>query len=145
MERVVADTSVLVSAILSKKGDSFKFIKFLFEGKLKNYTSSEILDEFLRVLLVKFSKSFSMEFIQEFYHLLEVYSTIVHTDEKFMFCRDEADNKFLDVVYASGAEYLLTLDRDLLDLRDSNREFKIKEHTFKILKSEEFFIEISVD
>ncbi len=64
------------------------------------------------------------------------------SEEKFTLCRDDADNKFLEVVYASKAGYLLTLDKDLLDLRDSNRKLQIKEHEFKILKPEEFFDEI---
>jgi|Deesub1362A_J573_1020465.scaffolds.fasta_scaffold01892_14 hypothetical protein len=142
MERVVADTSVLVSAILSKKGDSFRFIKLLLEGKVKNYINDEILDEFLRVLLTKFSKLLPVEFQQEFYYLVKSRSTLVQSKEEFKLCRDRADNKFLEVVYASKAEYLLTLDKDLLDLRDSNRKFQIKEHEFKILKPEEFFDEI---
>jgi len=53
-------------------------------------------------------------------------------------CRDKEDNKFLDVVYSSKAHFLITLDKDLLDLRNENSEFQIKDHRFKILKPEEF-------
>ncbi|RLG59536.1 MAG: putative toxin-antitoxin system toxin component, PIN family [Candidatus Hydrothermarchaeota archaeon] len=40
-------------------------------------------------------------------------------------CRDKEDNKFLNVAYTSKACCLITLDKDLLDLRDKNKEFII--------------------
>jgi predicted nucleic acid-binding protein len=36
------------------------------------------------------------------------------------------------------ADFLITLDKDLLELRDENKEFLIKEHKFRILGLEKF-------
>ncbi len=53
MERVVADTSVLISAVLSKKGDSFKFVRLLLQNRLENYTNETIL-RFAEIRLIIF-------------------------------------------------------------------------------------------
>lgn len=46
-------------------------------------------------------------------------------NEQFNICRDKEDNKFLDAVYTSKADYLITLDKDLLDLRNENKSSKL--------------------
>ena len=115
MERVVADTSVLISAFLSKKGDSFKFVRLLLQNRLENYTNEAILDEFLRVLMTKISKFYPVELLIEFYQLIKANSKLVTPEEKFEICRDKADNIFLEVAFFSKADCLLTLDKDLLD------------------------------
>jgi len=43
-----------------------------------------------------------------------------------------------EVAYTSKADCLITFDKDLLELRNENKELEIKEHKFKILKPIEF-------
>ncbi len=145
MEKVVIDTSVVVAALVSKKGGSYRLVSLLVDDKLENYVSREILDEYFRVLLTKLSKLFPVEVLLEFYLLLESRSKIVDPSERFDLCRDEEDNKFLDAAYAARVDFLITLDRDLLDLRDRNLEFQIKEHRLKILRPEEFLEIVGID
>ncbi|MDK2876594.1 MAG: uncharacterized protein PWQ22_1004 [Archaeoglobaceae archaeon] len=138
MEKVVIDTSVIAAALVSKKGGSYKLISLLVDNKLENHVSKDILDEYFRVLITKLVDFLPVEILLEFYILLESKSKTTNPKEKFDLCRDKGDNKFLDAVYASKANFLITLDKDLLDLRDENMEYQIKEHRFKILKPEEF-------
>ena len=138
MEKVVIDTSVIAAALISKKGGSYKLISHLIDNKLENHVSREILDEYFRVLITKLTEFFPVEVLLEFYVLLESKSKTINPNEQFDICRDKEDNKFLNTVYASKANFLITLDNDLLDLRDENWEYQIKEHKFKILKPEEF-------
>ena len=138
MEKVVIDTSVIVAALISKKRGSYRLISLLVEDKVQNYVSREILDEYFRILITKLAEFYPVETLLEFYVLLEKKSKIVDPQEQFNLCRDKEDNKFLDVVYSSKAHFLITLDKDLLDLRNENSEFQIKDHRFKILKPEEF-------
>ena len=143
MIKIVLDTSIILAALISKSGSSFRIIEELFENKIINFVSQEILEEYFRILIFKGTKYFPLSLVFEFYKAIEEKSILVIPKEHFTFCRDPEDNKFLDVVYESKAEYLITLDRDLLDLRDENKEFKIKEHRFKILRPEEFLEEIN--
>ena len=138
MEKVVIDTSVIAAALLSKKGSSYKLISHLADGGLEIIVSSEIIDEYFRVLLTKMTNFYSIEALSEFYAFLESRSRITEPEEQFDLCRDKGDNKFLNAVYASKAKFLISLDKDLLDLRDESKDFRIKEHRFKILRPEEF-------
>ena len=53
-------------------------------------------------------------------------------------CRDPDDDKYLEIAYQAKADYIVTLDKDLLDLRDKNKQAKINKHTVKILTPKEF-------
>ena len=112
MEKVVIDTSVIAAALISKKGGSYKLISLLIDGKLENYASKEVLDEYFRVLLTKLTELFPVEVLLEFYILVESKSKTIDPNEQFDLCRDKEDNKFLDAVYASKAGFLITLDRE---------------------------------
>ncbi|MBE8540471.1 putative toxin-antitoxin system toxin component, PIN family [Geoglobus acetivorans] len=138
MEKVVIDTSVIAAALLSKRGGSYKLISLLANGRLEIIVSSEIMDEYFRVLLTKMTGFYSIEVLLEFYAFLESISRITEPEEQFDLCRDKDDNKFLNAVYASKANFLISLDKDLLDLRNESKDFQIKEHRFKILRPEEF-------
>ena len=138
MGRVVIDTSVIVAAFISREGTSYKIISLFLNDKLQNYISKEILDEYFRVLITKLIKYYPIELILEFYILLESKSEILNPKEKFSICRDKEDNKFLDVAYTSKVCCLITLDKDLLDLRNKNKELIINKLKLKILRPEEF-------
>jgi len=61
--------------------------------------------------------------------------------EKFKLCRDPRDDDFLNVAYEAKASCIVTLDKDLLNLRDESGALKLKEHRIKILRPEEFLKE----
>jgi len=58
--------------------------------------------------------------------------------EEFKLCRDPEDDDFLNVAYEAKASCIITLDNDLLNLRDESGELKLREHEIKILRPEEF-------
>ncbi len=142
MIKVVLNTSVILAALISKSGDSFKVIKKLFENKIINFISQEILIEYFKTLILKGTNYFPFSLVFEFYKAIEEKSVLIFPREHFSLCRDPKDNKFLDVAYEIKAEYLITLDKDLLDLRDKNKELEVKEHRLKILRPKEFLEEI---
>ena len=95
--------------------------------------------------MTKISKFYPVDLLIEFYQLIKANSKLVTPEEKFEICRDKADNIFLEVAFFSKSDCLLTLDKDLLDLRDKNKEFEIKGREFKILKPEEFLKEMRAE
>ncbi len=135
--KVVVDSNVFVNALLGGKSkDIFKRID---EGCIELILSDDIFAEYS--VLIDYPKIKERVDSLLFYSLLyEIYkkARFLEPNEQFNICRDKEDNKFLDAVYTSKADYLITLDKDLLDLRNENKEFQIKEHKFKILRPEEF-------
>jgi len=120
-------------------GKSKEIFKRIDRGELELILSNDIFAEYS--VLIEYPKIEEVVDSLLFYSLLyEIYkkAKFFNPNERFNICRDREDNKFLDAVYASKADCLITLDKDLLDLRNENKEFQIKEHRFKILRPEEF-------
>lgn len=135
--KVVVDSNVFVNALLG--GKSKEIFKRIDKGDIELILSDDIFAEYSVLIEYPVIKERIDSLL--FYSLLyEIYkkAKFLEPNEQFNICRDKEDNKFLDAVYASKADYLLTLDKDLLDLRDENKEFQIKEHKFRILRPEEF-------
>jgi len=135
--KVVVDSNVFVNALLG--GKSKEIFKRIDKGDIELILSDDIFAEYS--VLIDYPKIKERVDSLLFYSLLyEIYkrAKFLEPNEQFNICRDREDNKFLDAVYTSKADYLITLDEDLLDLGDENKEFQIKEHKFKILRPEEF-------
>ena len=66
----------------------------------------------------KFKEYFSKEQIIDFLTLIEKKSEIIKTISNIDICRDEKDNYLLNIAVDSKADYLITGDKDLLDLNE---------------------------
>lgn len=115
-EKIVVDTNVLLSAALNKNGAA----RQAFSTALKNYTllqSDETLAEFVEVVdREKFDRYISndtryllKEDVSRDSELVE----ITHRVGEGV-CRDQKDNKFLELAVSGGAKYILSGDKDLL-------------------------------
>jgi len=65
----------------------------------------------------KFDRYVSLQVRSEFIFRLRLESELVEIVERVDLCRDEKDNKFLEVAINGKADYLITGDNDLLVLR----------------------------
>ena len=65
----------------------------------------------------KFDRYVSLQVRSEFIFRLRLASELVEILERVDLCRDEKDNKFLEVAINGRADYLITGDNDLLVLR----------------------------
>ncbi|ASJ17461.1 hypothetical protein A3L04_10460 [Thermococcus chitonophagus] len=141
-KRVVVDTSVIVSAVLGNpKVAPAKILKHMFAGKFEAYSSNEAMKELYDVLFSnKILKLLggNAEIAILTYLFVNSSVILVNPKEQVLLCRDPKDNKFLEIAYEAKAEYIVTLDNDLLDLRDENKEVQIYGHRIKILRPEEF-------
>lgn len=80
--------------------------------------SEATFQEFQTVLSrSKFDKYVSLQVRSEFIFRLRLESELVEILERVDLCRDEKDNKFLEVAINGKADYLITGDNDLFVLR----------------------------
>ncbi|WP_283757111.1 putative toxin-antitoxin system toxin component, PIN family [Roseofilum casamattae] len=114
--RFVIDTNVVISALLFKSSIPFQAIE-LAEKQGPILYSEVTLKELERVLdRPKFNKYVSVEERNVF--LLKFLSSceLVNITEEIDVCRDEKDNKFLELAVSGNANILITGDADLLVL-----------------------------
>lgn len=114
--RFIIDTNVLISALLFKASVPFRAIALAEKQGIILY-SEATLNELEQVLnRKKFNKYLSLEERQVF--LLKFISTseLVSSTEKIAVCRDEKDNKFLELAVSGNANLIVTGDLDLLVL-----------------------------
>ena len=145
-KKVVVDTSVIISSVLGDaKAAPAKVLKAMYTKKFKAYSSEEAMDELYDVLfsekVTKLLKGGS-EILTLTYLFVNSSVIRVNPKKRIALCRDPKDNKFLEIAYEVKADYIVTLDRDLLDMRDKNKETRIFRHKIKILRPEEFLREI---
>jgi putative PIN family toxin of toxin-antitoxin system len=114
--RVVLDTNILVSALLFK-GDLAKIVDLWKKGKIIPVLSRETFAEFEAVLeYPKFSltRQEIKVIIEE--ELLPYFEVIEITEDVEGICRDTADDKFIACAVSASADFIVTGDKDLLDM-----------------------------
>lgn len=102
---------------------------FVLENKLKLYVSEDLKFEVLRKLREYGADQETTEYAELF---LNHRSVSISSLIKVTVCRDPSDNFLLELAQSAKANYLITRDKDLLEL--PNSEWK----TTKIVKPEEF-------
>jgi len=107
MIRVVLDTNVVVSAVLSPDGFEARVFKLALHGHVQSYLSNPIKAEYERVLSSpKFD--FSKTRVRGTLLRLQNCAHIVRPMRTLTKCTHEEDNRFLECAEAAGAEFLIT-------------------------------------
>ncbi len=114
--RAVFDTNVLVAAFVAEGICS----RLLTRGRKKQFrlvVCPIILQEFERVLTKKFSATRN-ETRSALQIVSEVVHSVVHPSQSVQsVCRDPGDDAILACALEAGADYLVTRDEDLLELK----------------------------
>ncbi len=114
--RLVFDTNVLVSALIFQNSMPFKAIELGEKLGIILY-SEETINELEQVLnRPKFNKYLSVEERQMFLLKFTSSSQLVTITETVTVCRDEKDNKFLELALSGNTDIIVTGDKDLLIL-----------------------------
>ena len=121
MLRVVLDTNVIVSSLLSKTGLPAKVLDAWRAGHYLLVTSPSIISEIQQVLASpRISKKYfiTREDVEQLINLLEKDALIVpgQTDVKGTIPKDPKDEMFLACALEAEADLLVSGDRHLLDL-----------------------------
>jgi len=115
VNRIIIDTNLWISFLITKDFSKLDEIIFSRYGIL--VFSQELLEEFLQVAKrPKFRRFFTTEHIEEILETIHEYADFVKVHTKVEVCRDIKDNFLLSLSIDGNADYLLTGDKDLLEL-----------------------------
>ncbi|QJR06218.1 putative toxin-antitoxin system toxin component, PIN family (plasmid) [Sphingobium yanoikuyae] len=116
--RVVVDTNVLISALLSGRSPPGQIVTLWREGRFALLTSQEQLDELARVTRYpKIRERLSPALAGRLVNELRDVAVMVTDLPRVMACADPYDNFLLAMIIAGSADHLVTGDkRDLLSM-----------------------------
>ena len=116
MLKVVLDTNIYVSSIFWR-GNPHKIVELALDKKIKIFTSVEILQELEKVLRRDFQEPDEM--IHRQISLIFEYADIIKTTVKVNVVKeDPEDNKIIECAVSCNANYVVTGDRHLLDIKE---------------------------
>jgi putative PIN family toxin of toxin-antitoxin system len=133
---IVLDTSAFIVFCLATRHDFAKKIwkDFKAGNRIKLCLSKDVLDEIKEVIKYPEIKN-----KLDFSKISRLMADIVYSanfyeiKDKIIFERDPKDAKILELVLASKADYLISMDKDLLDLKIYNETKIIDFEEFKKL------------
>jgi len=115
--KVVFDTNVLLSATLWDKSEAQKLLFELIKADASIYSSVEILSEYKKVLKRDFN--YTDEEIASILETVLATLTLVEPLEKVHVVEDDPeDNKIIECALAAHAEYIISYDPHLLNLKE---------------------------
>ena len=115
MLKVVLDTNVIISGLNFPKSKPARLLDLVAHGRLANFTSAFILNETTRNLILKFS--WTAEEAESASLWLKTFSTLVKPDKRISVVSCEPDNRILECALEAQANYIITGDHHLLDLK----------------------------
>lgn len=117
--RVVFDTNVIISATLWHNSISQKLLIKLINANMEIFTSSDIISEYLRVLVKDFGYS-EDDAVKVLGDIMPVFTFIEPVERIDAIKSDPEDNKILECAVASSADFIITYDKHLLELIEFN-------------------------
>lgn len=116
--KVIFDANIYLSFFLTQ-GDTIAAIFDAWQNNMfEVYASPEIITEVKRVFLYpKLQKYLTKNDVNKLSYLLDRIVVKIYPSEKMDFSRDPDDAIYLEAAFACKADYLVTGDRDLLDLK----------------------------
>jgi putative PIN family toxin of toxin-antitoxin system len=135
--KIVIDTNVLVAALRSRRGASFRLVSFLPNDKFSIFISVPLVLEYEDALMRLKSSAITEQDIRNFVDFL---CEIGHHQEIFFLWRpflvDPSDDHVLEVAVAAGCDAIVTYNK---------RDFKgIERFGLRILNPRELLSEIGV-
>jgi putative PIN family toxin of toxin-antitoxin system len=115
--RIVLDTNIYISNLISDKGNPAKIVRWWLEGKFDVLVSQPIIDEILRVtgyerIQKKYAKVRKNRL--EFAALISEQAEWIEPGETLNIVVDESDNRYIECAVAGNAQYIVTGDEHLL-------------------------------
>lgn len=127
-KKVILDTNLWISFLISREFSSLD--DFMESNRLKLVFSIELLQEFITVAQrPKFKKYFSKSDLSRIINFIDKNGIIIEVKSKTGKCRDSKDDFLLNLAIDSKADYLVTGDNDLLEIKfiEKTRILTIKE------------------
>ncbi|HEX6847669.1 MAG TPA: putative toxin-antitoxin system toxin component, PIN family [Chitinophagaceae bacterium] len=113
--KLIVDTNLWVSFIISNKLSLLD--PFLFNEEARLLFSTELIIEIQETIKKpRLKKFFKTNALEEMLLTFEPFIDLIEIESIVTFCRDPKDNFLLALAKDGKADYLLTGDKDLLDL-----------------------------
>ncbi|MDP3993492.1 MAG: putative toxin-antitoxin system toxin component, PIN family [bacterium] len=125
--RVVIDTNILIGGADDESSHAFKIIKEVIDGRIEAFANHQTMSENRQMLRKLVKDREYRELLEEFFRKLN----IVKTYKAVNVVSDPEDNKLIESAVSAGAEYLITNDKEVLDIDEY--------HGTKIITPEEFW------
>jgi putative PIN family toxin of toxin-antitoxin system len=144
--RVVFDCNVLLQAAAREKSVAAKCLNLAESGLIKICVSREVLAEVEDVLnrpeIRAHFPDLSDEIVGAFLKRLQNLSELVRSvPNKFNYPRDEDDEPYINLAVAAGANFIISRDRDLLDLMTGHanecKEFRQRFRPLRVIEPTE--------
>ena len=114
--RIIIDTNLWISYILSKKLDQLD--ELLSTNRSQLLFSSELLQEIQATIKKpKLQKYFDETSLEEMFITFEPFIDLISVKSNVKVCRDSKDDFLLALAKDGKADYLLTGDKDLLEIK----------------------------
>ncbi len=140
--KIVLDTNILVSYVLSSSRTPKDIMEMVFSGAVDLILSAEIVEEFEKTLkkprLQKFIKISRSERLLADLPMLVNTTILVDVD----MVRDVDDNKIVATAMSGRAEYIVTQDKDLLDLDKHHKSDLKEQYGISIVSASQFISEL---
>lgn len=115
--KVIIDTNIWISFLIGKELGNLK--ELIVSEKVKLVTTRQLINEIKLVSSRdKLRKYFNQDKVAGLIALLDVIAEDVEIRKIVKVCRDPKDDFLLALAKASRADFLITSDRDLLDLKN---------------------------
>lgn len=124
--RVVIDTNILINAAGDESSHAFRILQEVIEGRLEAYATHQTMSE-NRQMLRKLVRD------QEYRELLEEYFRKLNVTKVFKpvnVVADPEDNKLFESAAAAGAEYLISEDKEVLEVENYHGCQVVSPHDF---------------
>jgi putative PIN family toxin of toxin-antitoxin system len=149
---VVFDANILIQAAISGRGPAYACLELVEKGAIELSVTESILDEVEEILHRLSTKRKYSEFLvpatieKTIRRIREIAKVHAEPPHVFDLARDRDDEVYVDLAVATGAVYLTSRDRDLLDLmdpgQDAGRDFLDRYPNLRILDPLELLQEV---
>lgn len=148
---VVFDCNILLQAVARKAGPAAACLRLAEEGFVQLRLSEEILTELAEVLKRPTIRArypeLTDEIVDDFLKGLRSIAEITNdVPKRFSYARDIDDEPYLNLAIEAEANYLVSRDRDLLDLmtgyNDECKEFRQRFRSVTVIEPIEFLKEV---
>jgi putative PIN family toxin of toxin-antitoxin system len=116
--KIIIDTNLWISWLISDKYIKLDYI--IKNEKIELLYSKELIEEYLEVIcrpkIQKYFKKNIIEMESVIVEIFDKYATEINIKSKVNICRDKKDNFLLSLAIDGKADYLITGDKDLLEL-----------------------------
>jgi putative PIN family toxin of toxin-antitoxin system len=147
LPRVVFDCNVLLQAAARERSVAAKCLNLAESGHIQLCLSREVLAEVEDVLnrpeIRAHFPDLNDEIVGAFLKRLQKLSMFVRlVPKEFSYPRDEDDEPYLNLAIAAGTNFIISRDRDLLDLMtgytDECKEFRQRFRSLRVVEPAEF-------